>query len=157
MERALELAEKALDLDDTFAYAYRAAAFLNFKLERIDDAVDREKMAFELEPGDAQTRSSYGFYLGFAGRAEEGLGHIREALRLSPSDLVILHHLGTTYRAAGQFDKAIGAYEQYFERSPHSFGPTSQAAAAYMQGEAKELEMLIARAEELKSASSDSS
>jgi adenylate cyclase len=70
--------------------------------------------ALSLNPNDANARASYGVALANFGQHDEGIQHVREAMRLNP-----LHPewywlaLGGAFLAARRYANAIGAYKRH--------------------------------------------
>ena len=73
----------------------------------------------EVNPNDANLQCTYGFYCCISGRFDEGIGRIRDAMRLNP------YHpewywvdLGTSFIAAGRFEDALEAYSHRANPKP---------------------------------------
>ncbi len=132
---ALRLAERAIELDPTFGPAHGSLANALIYNREFDDGLTAIRKAVELAPGDALMRGRYGRYLGFVGEAREGLEQLRIAQRMAPGSANVLFFLGLTYRAAGQYEKAIEFLEDFRSKLGGRILANAdlQLAAAYMQ------------------------
>ena len=133
--KALELANKAVDLDPTFGPSYGSLAEVLFRRGELKEALVAIQKAVDAAPNAALMRANYGRILGHSGRYEEGLQQVKQALVMSPYDLPLLYYLGAIYRVAGRFDKAIDALTEHRKRLGGQVlpAPTAQLAASYMQ------------------------
>jgi adenylate cyclase len=84
LEKAYELATKAVAVDDTFGWAHTALASAHLMRGEHEQAVTEARAAVRVQPGDADAHSYLGFYLHWAGRGEEAITSIRTAMRLNP-------------------------------------------------------------------------
>ena len=135
LNTGLRLAQKAVKLDPNFGPAWGALAWAYVRKRRFDDALDAIRKAIAAAPNDSLMRATYGWLLGHIGRPREGIDQVRHAMRMSPDSLPLLYFLGTNYRAAGDFKKAISALEEHRKRLGGRVlpAPTSQLIAAYVQ------------------------
>ena len=135
LEIALRLAEEAVKLDPEFGPAWGSLAWAYVRKRRYDEALEAIKKAIAAAPNDSLMRATYGWLLGHVGRPQEGIEQVQQAMRMSPDSLPLLYMLGTNYRAAGEFEKAIAALEEHRNRLAGRImpAPTSQLIAAYVQ------------------------
>ncbi|MGH7311020.1 MAG: adenylate/guanylate cyclase domain-containing protein, partial [Candidatus Rokuibacteriota bacterium] len=84
LERARELAQRALRLDDTLADAHRLLAQIDLWKKEHDAAIAQAQRSLALAPSDADGYETLAEVLAWAGRAEESLRFIRQAIRLNP-------------------------------------------------------------------------
>jgi adenylate cyclase len=86
LERALELAQKAVLLDDSTPSAHRLLARLHlWKSRQHELAIAEVERAIALNPNDADSYVLLGNILTFAGRPEESIGFAEKAMRLHPT------------------------------------------------------------------------
>lgn len=135
LERALALANEAVELDPTFGPAWGSLAEANFRERNYEEALEAVKKAITLSPSDSLMRARYGRYLGHIGRSEEGLAEVKAAMRMSPDSLPMLYFLGTNFRSIGDYESAISSLVEHRELLGGRVlpGPTTQLIAAYMQ------------------------
>jgi tetratricopeptide (TPR) repeat protein len=83
-QQALELADRALELDaeDLTALNVRSSALL--KLERVDEAYTTVEGALREDPNNAYTHANYGWSLLEKGDRRAAMEHFREALKNDP-------------------------------------------------------------------------
>ena len=89
VEEALQMAMRAINLDEALAHGHNILASVLIGLRRYDEAIAAGERAYELAPGDSVAISQVGQTLAFAGRYEEALPYLDRALRLSPKDPLI--------------------------------------------------------------------
>ena len=118
--KAMELARKAIELDNTLASAQGFIGFIFTMMREQEKGVVEAQKAVDLDPGSAYARFCLGFSLNFAGRPEEGQPHLEKAVRLNPfGSANFYHHLGVSYRETGQYDKAIAVYKRALQIAPN--------------------------------------
>ncbi len=131
VNKALELARKALALDDTFGWSHQALATAYLVNGRQDDAVAAAEKSARLRPNDADAQAGLALSLMWAGRAEEAVAPIKRALRLKPrvafSSGPYLNYSGFIYITVGRYEKAIAAFEENAKRG----GATGIEVLAY--------------------------
>ncbi|HLB75058.1 MAG TPA: protein kinase, partial [Sedimentisphaerales bacterium] len=101
-------AQKAIDLDPTFAEGYGARGMLRF----FDDwdwrgAESDLRRAIELNPNGSGNLDCYAGLLCALGRIEEALAEQRKSLALDPVSVAANHGLGIVHYYARRFDDAI--------------------------------------------------
>jgi TolB-like protein/class 3 adenylate cyclase len=84
LKRAIELHQKAIELDDSLAIAHAALGYYSLTVRQYDKAIAEGKRAVELEPNSADVISIYAIILSFVGEPEEAIPFFREAFRLNP-------------------------------------------------------------------------
>jgi adenylate cyclase len=146
-EIAMELAQRAVELDQGFGRSYSALAFAYSAAGRHEEAVANARRAVELQPGDADSHAYYSRCLREAGLGVEACDEILIALRLDPHfvDGPYLNMLGSGSFIAGRYEDAIEAYE----RNTAHGGPTGApnllnwAAACGITGRLEEARKLV--------------
>ncbi len=172
-QRAVELFQRAMDLDPDYALARAYRGFTDLVINGYDatpkdileksramvqEAVDMEPddarcrwilgivyfcsgdvaeerqqylRALALNPNDANVLASYGVILAHLGQIEDGIAHLREAMRINP------YHpewywttLGSVLYKARRYDDAIEAYKR--KANPQAW-VLSRLAACYAQ------------------------
>ena len=133
--KAKDLAEKAVELDPTFGPGWSSLAEVYLRLGQYDDGLEAIKKAIQFAPSDALMRANYGRFLGYIGRAPEGIEQVKIAMRMNPDGLPLLFFLGSNQRAAGKYPEAINSLTDHRKRLGGRIlpAPTLQLAAAYSQ------------------------
>jgi adenylate cyclase len=124
VEKALEMAQKAISIDNTYWFSYQALAGAHLMKRRHDDALAAITEAVRIQPGLAQVHLFRGFYLHWMGRGEEAVQAIEKALQLNPKYLsaggpVYFGLPGYAYFTAGRYEESIAAWKKAIDR----FGP----------------------------------
>ena len=122
VERAVELADKAVQLapDDSET---RSRAGIAYQLAaRYDEALTNAKRAIELNPNDAAAYLTLGLVLNHHGRPEEALPFLEEAHRRSPQDPSgrILFQMGVASYWSGRQDEGIARVQKCVQRNPNA-------------------------------------
>ncbi len=119
-KRAFELERKALALDDTLPMAHSRLSQL-YSLERqYDQAIAEGEMAIALDPNNADSHLFQASVLNNAGRPEEALVPLAQAMRLNPHyPPVYLEELGKAYSSIGRYAEAITTLKEASKRSPN--------------------------------------
>jgi adenylate cyclase len=132
MAKAMELAQKAIVLDDTLGEAYAFLGYLYAMKRKHDKALALGEKAVALNPNSAESHMRYGKILTFAGKHEEAIPELETAIRLNPiPPNLYLYSLGISYCLAGQYDEAITWCEKAVRREPDSFFARLFMAMAY--------------------------
>ncbi len=84
LERASELAQIALALDDFLSDAHALLAETLLWKKQHDDAIAEAEKAITFDPNNAERMVDLGNILTWAGRPEEAIGWIKKAIRLNP-------------------------------------------------------------------------
>jgi serine/threonine protein kinase/Tfp pilus assembly protein PilF len=131
-----EAAAKALELDDTEVEAHRALAGLLTWLEWDWGAAEREwKLVLELDPGYADSLSSYSHFLMHMGRKDEAMAMIEKALELDPFNVKIQSFYAVDLNFVGRHDEAIAASRKALGMQPNSpLAMTALMTALFAEG-----------------------
>ena len=140
IEKGIELAQKALAIDDSIHSAHSLLSYFYMFTGEYDKAIAEGERAVALDPGGATALMTYGHSLHFAGRAEEAIPLLRKAIRLSPFGPSIYYFLfGYALMGTGRFEEAISAFRKAIQRAPDYILPHVGLAATYsMMGREKE-------------------
>jgi tetratricopeptide (TPR) repeat protein len=103
--------DKALELDNTLAYAYVIlGSYRCFGEWDWENAEKAFQQALKLNPNLPGAHSVYSILLNFMGRTEEALSHIERALELDPLDPLLYGHYAGALRRHRRYDDAIAVY-----------------------------------------------
>jgi adenylate cyclase len=132
MERVVELAQKALSLDDTIDSPHSLLAHVYLMKRQFEMAIAEAERAVALNPNGADAQAHLGMTLNYAGRREGAIASLEKAIRLNPiPPNWYVFSLGEAYCLAGQQEKALAAYEQVFHRYPDDMRALIGSAATY--------------------------
>jgi adenylate cyclase len=113
IEKSVELAQKALALDDTPALTHTLWSHIYRLKRQYDKAVAEGERAVALNPNGADAHASFAPILFSADKQEEALAMIKKAIRLNPfPPNIYFQYLGTAYRNTGQYAESITAYKK---------------------------------------------
>jgi adenylate cyclase len=134
IEKASELLQKALAIDDGYVDAHAQLSHVYTIRKEYDKSVNEGEMAVSLAPGSAWTLFWYATALSNAGRPEEALPLFEKAIRLNPLGPMIFHHnFANALRQAGRLEEALASYKKAIERSPNYFWSHAMLAVLYSQ------------------------
>ena len=140
IEKATELAQKTLALDDSMGGAHSLLGWLHICRREYDKAIAEGERAVALNPNHHNDLQCYANLLTLVGRPEEAIPIFQKAIRLSPFGPVFEYlNLGHALRMTGRFEEAVSAYRKAIEREPNFFPAHLGLAATYnMMGLEKE-------------------
>jgi tetratricopeptide (TPR) repeat protein len=101
------LAQKALSLDPATTSAYRLLAEIDMMKGRFDLALGQIDRALEINPNDAESFTTRGSVLVWAGRAAEASTWLGGALRLDPANARAAFLLGTAYYFLDRYGETV--------------------------------------------------
>ena len=121
-------AERAIEIDRSLAYAHSMKALLlafAAGRDRIDEALDCARRAYELNPHSMTAVSALSFIEIVWGEPESAIEHLLEALRFSPRDPqrpIVLLNLAMASSCAGRYADGVGYATLGVREAPH-FAP----------------------------------
>ena len=122
LERAIDLGERALALDESDATVHSQLAYLFTMIRQFDRAVLHANRALALDPNSYVVLQNSGLTLAYSGRPEDAIPLFQKAIRLDP--LSITHpymHLSMAYRMVGRYDAAVEKARKAVEGNPKNF------------------------------------
>ncbi len=133
-ERAVELAQRALALDDSLPLAHGILSYVYLGDQQLDQALTEAERAIALDPNSADSYVLRAQMLNIAGRPAAALESIEQAMRLNPyyPDTYVFQ-LGFTYRQMGRSLEAIAALKEVLSRNPSFFTAYTELAFSYLQ------------------------
>jgi eukaryotic-like serine/threonine-protein kinase len=139
---AVEMFQKAVDLDPNFAAAYaelsRAQGFLYFAVDQTAGNLAKSKAAvdraFELQPGLAEGHVALGYYYyrGFRDY-DRALQEFKIAQKTLPNNKAILNGLGIICWRQGNFEEAIAAFQNAHRINPRDTPTVMTIGQIYSQ------------------------
>jgi TolB-like protein/Flp pilus assembly protein TadD len=126
IERAIQLFEKAIELDPRYAAAYAACSNaygqLYWLFERDQKHHDRaQELSFKALMYDnnlAEAYAAMGMSYFIGGKFEEATASSRKAIELDPEDAIAYWTLGRIHFSGGEFEAAYALYQRVIELNP---------------------------------------
>jgi adenylate cyclase len=137
LERAIALAEKAVQLDDSSSGAHLVLGFISILLNRdYEKGIAEAERALDLAPNSVRAQYMLGVYLYWGGRSEEAIPIFKKAVALSP----IPHpraqsHLCIASRKARRYEEAVTVCRQLLQREPNHVLAHLTLAATFVETE----------------------
>jgi adenylate cyclase len=132
MARAVELAQKALALNDTMDPPHSLLGNIYLMSRQYEKAIAEEERAIALNPNGADAHAHLGMTLNYVGRPEEAIALLKKAIRLNPiPPNWYLFSLGDAYRLTEQYEVAIAAYKRVLHRNPDDMRAHTGLTATY--------------------------
>ena len=131
LERARELAERAVALDDTLAGSHHLLGQIYLWKKDHDRAIREAERAVAIAPNDAAGYEALAEVLAWAGQPEDSIKQIRLAMRLNPHyPFFYLWTLGHAYYVARRNRDAADAFNKALEQNPNFLPARAYLAAA---------------------------
>lgn len=134
VERALELAIKAISTGDKTGYSYCLLGNAYLWKKQHQKAIDLFKEFKTLDYNQAEAMSDFANILNFCGRPDEAVILAQKALRLDP--LIPVHHLfslGHAQYLLGQYQQAVTTLREALSHNPDFFPSRFFLAATYVE------------------------
>jgi adenylate cyclase len=140
LEKGIELAQKAVAMDDSIGDAHSLLCALYPRKREYDKAIAEGEQAVALNPGGTSVLANYANTLRNAGRPEEAIPLLQKAIRLNPFGPGSLYReFGFALRNTGRFEEAVSAFKKAIQRSPNDILSHIGLAATYsIMGREKE-------------------
>jgi adenylate cyclase len=133
VERAFELAQRAIVLDNSLPLAHLVLGLVYVRQQQYEQAIAEEEKAIALDPNSASGYASLAEVLNAAGRPEEAIVAVEKAMRLDPHyPDHYLSNLALAYRLTGRYEEAIAAQKQLTLRNPNFLFAYTELAFSYL-------------------------
>jgi adenylate cyclase len=120
LEKARELAGRAIALDNTLSDAYRLLAQTYLWDKEHDRAIAQAERAVALAPNDADSYETLAEITTWSGKPEEGIRIIRQAMRLNPRyPFFYLWTLGHGYFLTNKRQEALDTFGRLAQENPN--------------------------------------
>jgi adenylate cyclase len=120
LEKASELAQKALLVSDSLPEAYRLLGSLCAWRKEYDDAITALEKSITLGPNDAESYAALGRIHAFSGRPKDALEFMGKAIRLNPVHPAWYSNaVGIAYLIMKADDKATRAFRKAVQINPN--------------------------------------
>jgi TolB-like protein/Tfp pilus assembly protein PilF len=134
LDRASELAQQAITLDDSMPYAHSLLGGIYAMKQQYDQALAESERALALDPNNAESYAWQAHILNLAGRPEEAIQLMAQAMRLNPRyPPGYLFTLGMAYVLAGHSAEAVATTKEFLNHSPNHLVAYLNLAVAYVQ------------------------
>jgi len=122
-EKAMELAEKAISLNEQNAPAYMVFASVYTQTGQFKKAAAAQEKALSLDPADSYINFLYGMTLYNVGKFKEAILFYKKAIRIDPKPPgIYLNLLGLSYLWTVQNEEAIAVFKKLVSREPENAG-----------------------------------
>jgi len=134
LQRAHDIAKKALSFEESNALAHSALGSIYLRRTQYDLAMSELQRAIELNPNDAQSQTMLGSVMLYSGRKDEAIYWKESAMRLNPRrDRGLFMTLAQAYYLNGRHEDAIIVLKKGVADQPDFVGNYIMLAAAYAQ------------------------
>src|SRR5262249_56690291 len=114
------VAQKVIALDDSLPAAHSSLELVYEVTQQFDQALAEGERAIALDPNNADSYALQAEALNFAGRPEDALRAVEQAMRLNPHyPPLYLFELGINYRATGRYGEAIATMKEAISWNPN--------------------------------------
>jgi adenylate cyclase len=140
--RAMELAQRAVALDESEAFAHASLGNFYTYAGQFEKAIAHAERGIALDPNSTGVLLNSGSALALSGKPEEAIPLLHKALRLNPlAPSLYFINLSVAYRMVGRFDEAVEQAKRAVERNPKDFRAylalTAGCVLAGREGEAR--------------------
>jgi len=134
LKKAFMLSQKSLSMDKSTGYPHALLGYIYLRMRKYEKAIESGKRSVELDPNNAFFLVLFGATLRNAGRIDEGLTHIKQAIRLNPFPAYYYYyHLGQCYFYKGQYEDALTEFKKALQRAPEAPHLHGSLAITYVQ------------------------
>jgi adenylate cyclase len=132
LRAAYELAQKALEMNESLDMAHSLLASIYAIRRQYDKAIPEAERAVALNPNGSYAYYFLGGIIGCSGRWDQSVSYIQKAIRLDPIPSAGKYTiLGRSYFMLGQYDEAVVALKKALQRDPDSLMAQIFLAACY--------------------------
>jgi adenylate cyclase len=119
MEQAVEMAQKAISLDESDPCSYEILSGIYMFKRQHERAIAEAERAIALDPNGADAHSQLGIVLAYAGRQQEAIAPLEKAIRINPiPPSLYFGRLGVAYRDTGRYEEAIAVQKKAISLTP---------------------------------------
>ena len=134
LDRANELAERGVALDDMSAFALTRLGFIQTWLRRYDQSIANLEKALALAPKNAEVYSTFGQVLNYWGNPERALELLEKALSLDTfAPPLWEYYASSSHILLRQYDQALARLHRVVERAPKFIAAYLYLAFAYVE------------------------
>ena len=134
IDQALDLAHKVLEKGDSDAGAQFLIGYAYSQKGQFDKAISELEIARDLFPNNADINAGLGMILNAAGKPEEAINALKNAIRLNPIPPGwYISWLGEAYRLAGHYEKSAHEYRKAIQLQPDDMFSHLNLAFCYIK------------------------
>lgn len=134
LDRALQLAKKAVSLDDSTPQTWWALGFVYLQLKDYDQAAQAALQSIEVAPNYADGYGLLGIINSYHGNPEQAIAYNDKAIALNPYySYEYLITYGLAYYTLGEYSKAIDILEKAQARNPNHTTIKLMLCASYVR------------------------
>jgi TolB-like protein/Tfp pilus assembly protein PilF len=134
IERAHDLAQRALALDDSLPASHSLLSWTSLWKKQPEQAIIEIKRALALDPNNADSYAWQAEVLNNLGRTEEALNSIEQAMRLNPHyPPWYLVEKGWAYRLLWRHEEAITIFKTLLQQEPNYLTAYMHLTICYVQ------------------------
>ncbi len=134
LERALEMAERAVDVDSNDARALNALARAQDWTGDYDSALSNAFDALDHEPDNATTLAILGEIYTDYGNWDVAEDYLSQAAEIEPDNVTVLRNMAYLAERRGDYDGAIELYDKAIAAAPHRFDLYIEKGRQYRVG-----------------------
>ena len=138
IEAALELGERALELDPNCADAHFALAFLHHLQGELDRAEVYYRRCLELRPWDAAAHQNFAMLCETRGEMSRAERLLQKGVDIAPWKESVAESLAAFYLRRGESARAIEVYNDLIDRAPKRFSAYDELGQVYEQANQRE-------------------
>jgi TolB-like protein/class 3 adenylate cyclase/Flp pilus assembly protein TadD len=117
--KAFKLAQKALPMDEHDSATHALLGSVYLLMRKYEKAIAAGERSVELDPNGAMVHGLLGITLGYAGRLDEAIDHLKQGIRLNPfPEYWNFSQLGMCYIQKGQYEEALTEFKKALHRAP---------------------------------------
>lgn len=132
LEKALQLAQKVLDMDPTDIYGHMVVGQVYFRRNQFDKAIAEMEKAVALNPNSADVVNTLGGMHLWMGKPEEAIALFQKGIRLDPVHAgKSYNRMARAYIYLGKYKEAEGILQNLTRKNPDRIGPRLDLAACY--------------------------
>ncbi len=134
IDRALELARKAVELDDSIPQTFWALGYVHLMRKEHDEAEKAASIAITIAPNYADGYGLLALIRNNLGESESAIDLIKKGMKLNPYyTWDYPYNLGRAYYMLGRIDEAITALEAAKQRNENAVPVRLHLAASYVR------------------------
>jgi adenylate cyclase len=140
LEKAIELAQKAIAMDDSLPAPHMSLSFFYCFKREYDKAIAEGERGVALNPSGSETYAAHAAALLFACRPEEAIPLLQKAIRLNPNaNPITFVNFGYALLMTGRFEETVSAFKKALQRAPdHPLAHIGLGATYSLMGREKE-------------------
>jgi adenylate cyclase len=150
---AATLAARAAELDDSDPWAHLALGYVAHTMRHTDAAAEEYQRAIDLNPNFAAAHGYLGWTLALAGRTDEAIAYLEQAMRMSPQDpqnAIFNNAVAVAHYLVGRYPEAVSfARKAVQQRDGITSGHRIYVASLAKAGQVEEARAALQRLREL--------